>query len=257
MTRAAYLRVYVPADANERPVYGYVEPSLPWSRTLRSGRFGLLAEPLDDDGYVAEWRGEHYVCPRNARLRMLQGVVAFHAAYREAGGGYVIPEYTARLAADELDRIFSESPELRSHILTSAWHVPPRWFLAFDADEKEIIERRGHAGVRYRAAIEPATRRVRRARDAVEAAGFDSSITSEISELLEWVEAFPRNSMLELDYGSTALFFSESELVLDDSAELIAMSVQALERGDFMEAQQHYFELVGRWQEAMAVGQSS
>ncbi len=257
MTRAAYLRIYVPADTRERPVYGYVEPRVTHGRVLQSGRFGLLAEPLDDDGYITEWRSEHYVCPRHARLRMLQGVVAFHAAYREAGGTYVIPEFTARLAADELDRMFSESPETRSHILTSAWHVPPRWFLAFEGEEKEIKEIRGQTGIRYRAAIEPATQRVRRALTAVERAGFDRSITGEISELLEWLEGFPRNAMVELDYGSTAHFFSESELVLDDSAELISMSVEALERGDFMEAQQHYFELVGRWQEAMTIGQSS
>ena len=257
MTRAAYLRVYITADASEHPVFGYVEPTVTSTRVLRSGKFGLLAEPLDDDGYVAEWRGEHYVCPRNARLRMLQGVVAFHAAYRDIGGAYVIPEISARIAADELGRLFSERPNARSHILTSAWHVPPRWFLAFNADEKEIVEPRGATGVRYRAAIEPATRRIRRALVAVEAAGFDESITGEIAELLGWLDAFPRNSMLELDYATTAQFFSDSDLVLDDSAELVWMSVEALERGDFMEAQQHYFELVGRWHEAMAVGQNS
>ena len=188
---------------------------------------------------------------------MLQGVIAFHAAYREMGSAYVIPEYTARIAADELDRIFSESPNTRSHILTSAWHVPPRWFLAFDAEEKEILDGPGQIGVRYRASVEPAVRRVQRALSAVEAAGFDQSISGEIAELLEWIESFPRNGMLELDYGTTAHFFSDGDLVLDDSAELIRMSVEALERRDFVEAQQHYFELVGRWQEAMSAGQSS
>ena len=257
MTRAAYLRVYITADTTDHPVFGYVEPTIASARMLRSGRFGLLAEPLDDDGYITEWRGEHYVCPRNARLRMLQGVVAYHAAYRDMGGASVIPEYTARVAADELDRLFSERPDTRSHILTSAWHVPPRWFLGFNGDEKEITELRGGTSVRYRAAIEPSTRRIRRALAAVEAAGFDQSITGEINELLEWVERFPRNSMLELDYGTTARFFSDGDLVLDDSAELVWMSVEALERNDFLGAQQHYFELVGRWHEAMAVGQSS
>ena len=257
MTRAAYLRVYGPADATDQPVYGYVEPRVTSARILRAGRFGLLAEPLDDDGYITEWRGEHYVCPRNAKLRMLQGVVAFHAAYREMGSSYVIPEMTARLAADELDKIFSESPNVRSYILTSAWHVPPRWFLAFHADEKEITEVRGESSVRYRTNIMVGAQRVSRALGAVEAAGFDDSISGEIRELLEWIEGFTPNGLLELDYGSSAAFFSESDLVLDDSAELIWMAVEALERGDFIEAQQHYFELVGRWSEAMAVVHNS
>lgn len=256
MTRAAYLRVYLPADPSDRAVHGYVEPALTPTRTLRAGRFGLLAEPLDDDGYIAEWRDEHYVCPRTARLRMLQGVVAYHAAYRDLGGSIIIPEYTARVAADELDSIFTERPGLRSHILTSAWHVPPRWFLGFQPDEKEIIDSR-HMGVRYRAAIEPATQRIRRAVQAVEEAGFDESITGEIEELLEWVDSFPRNAMLELDYGTVALAFSDSDLVMDDSAELIWMSVEALERSDLLGAQQHYFELISRWHEAMAIGQNS
>ena len=256
MTRAAYLRVYAPADATEVAVFGYVEPRATGPRILRASQFGLLSEPLDDDGYITEWRGEHYVCPRNAKLRMLQGVVAFHAAYRDMGS-YVIPEVTARLAADELDKIFSETPSARSHILTSAWHVPARWFLAFHADEKEITEGRGAMSVRYRTNVHLAAERVRRACDAVEAAGFDGSTTAELGELREWIEGFGLNGMLELDYGSSAAFFSESELVLDDSAELIWMSVEALERGDLMEAQQHYFELVGRWSAAMAVGHNS
>ena len=257
MTRAAYLRIYVPADPADQSTREYVEPALGVARTLRSGKFGLLAEPLDDDGFMIEWRDEHYVCPRTARLRMLQGVVAYHAAYRHMGGALIIPEATARVAADELDRLFTERPETRSHILTSAWHVPSRWFLGFHADEKEIVDDRSSLGVRFRAAIEPATRRIRRALAAVESAGFDESITGDIAELLDWVESFPRNAMLELDYGTSALFFSDSDLVLDDSCELIWMSVQALERGDYLEAQQHYFELVGRWHHAMTIGQHS
>ena len=257
MTRAAYLRAYVPAENTNHPVFGFGDPRSIDPSTLRVGRFGLLAEPLDAAGFVTEWQGVHYVCPRNVRLRMLQGVVAFHAAYRGMGGAFVIPEPTARKAADELDEVLAETPHARSHILTSAWHVPPRWFLGFQADEKEVLEGATGLEVRYRTIVRTALQRVMRALDAVQKAGFDESISGEVGELAEWIDEFPSDGMLELDYGTAAGFFSDSDLVLDDSAELIWMAVEALEQGDFIGAQQHYVELASRWSEAMAVGHSS
>ena len=232
------------------------DPSI--RRRCAVGHFGLLAEPLDAAGFVTEWQGEHYVCPRNVRLRMLQGVVAFHAAYRGMGGAFVIPEPTARKAADELDEVLAETPHARSHILTSAWHVPPRWFLGFQADEKEVLERRH----RIRGSLPDDDQDCAATGDAWHSMRCRrlASMSRFRARLASWrsgLDEFPSDGMLELDYGTAAGFFSDSDLVLDDSAELIWMAVEALEQGDFIGAQQHYVELAGRWSEAMAVGHSS
>jgi len=258
MTRAAYLRMYLPADPAVTPERGLVDPEYPGDVDgLRYGRYGLVAESLEDDGFIAEWHGERWMCPRNARLRMLQGVLAFHNAYGDAGGHLVIPEATARVAADELERIRHDQPEIRSHILTSAWHVPPRWFLCFSPDEKELIDSAGHTCVRYRTSRSSAVVRVRRALDALHRAGFTRAITGDIEELFEWLEGFPDACMVELDYGSVAALFGDGQLAMDDSAQDILESVEALERGDLTKAQRRYFDLAGRWSSAMSVGQRS
>jgi hypothetical protein len=251
--------MYVPADPAETCERGWVDPEHPGdTNELRYGRYGLVAEPLEDDGFMAEWNGDRWMCPRNARLRMLQGVLAFHNAYAEAGGHLVIPEAMARVAADELERIRHDHPEIRSHILTSAWHVPPRWFLCFSPDEKEMVEVAGHPTIRYRTSQSSAILRVRRALDALHRAGFTRAITGDIEELFEWLEGFVLDScMVELDYASVAELFPVSQLAMDDSAQEIWESVEALERGDLTEAQERYFELAGRWSLAMSVGQHS
>lgn len=258
MTNAAYLRMYLPADPAESLERGYVDPEHPGSDTaLRYGRFGLVAESLEDDGFIVEWNGERWMCPRHARLRMLQGVLAFHNAYGDAGGNLVIPEATARVAADELERLRHDQPEIRSHILTSAWHVPPRWFLCFTPEDKEMVETAGHPTVRYRTSRVQAVSRVRRALDALHRAGFTRAITGDIEELFEWLEGFPDACMVELDYGSVSELFEAGQLAMDDSAQEIWDSVEALERGDLPGAQEIYFELAGRWSLAMAVGYHS
>jgi len=258
MTRAAYLRMYLPIDIADALGQGYVDPDHPGDPgAVRQGAYGLVAESLDDDGFLTEWQGEHWICPRHARLRMLQGVVAFHNAYGEVGGHLLIPEATARLATDELERVRRSQPGIRSHILTSAWHVPPRWFLCFSKEEKELVEVAGGTSLRYRAGRTAAVMRVRRALDALQRAGFTRAITGDIEELFDWLEGFPAECMLELHYGSVSGMFADGELVMDDSVEEMWESVEALERGDLSEAQNRYVELAGRWSIAMSVGQHS
>lgn len=257
MTRAAYLRVYMPMEIAGVSGRGYVDPDHPGEEgSIRQSEFGLVTE-TPDEGFIAEWFGERWTCPRNSQLRVLQGVVAFHNAYQGVGGHLLIPEATARLATEELDRVRRSQPGIRSHILTSAWHVPPRWFLCFSQDEKEVVKVASGLSVRYRTANSSATTRVQRAVNALRRAGFTNAITGNIEELLEWLGGFSAECMVELHYGSVSEMFAESELVMDDSVEEIWESVEALERGDLVEAQQKYVELAGRWSLAMSVGQRS
>ena len=78
MISTAYLRVYVDADgAEEMPRAEDVAGELP----IRSdGRF-IWNEPLSEDAFSTKWNGVEYVCPRNTRLRMVEGALAFSATY--------------------------------------------------------------------------------------------------------------------------------------------------------------------------------
>ena len=84
----------------------------------------------------------------------------------------------------------------------SPWHVPIRWFVLFDDDERRL--RRGRARPAPPALPRLPTRRaMRRAEDAVPV--LRRSDLGPIGELIldlhQWLAAFDPRSMLELDYG--------------------------------------------------------
>ncbi len=249
--RAAYLRVYLP----EREA-GRFDPHVDAGHggALVMGEFGVWRESLRNDAYVAEWSGHRWVCPRYPRLRMLEGLVAFRNAYPGVAGSALAPERVVRSAAAELERLYRVRPDARSHILTSSWHVPLRWFAAFDPVEREFVTRRdGTHTVRYRTTLGSALERLEDAADVLEEAGFDDAIVEPVHDLHEWLAEFPADAMVELDYGTVAESFSDGELALDETAADIAASLEALREGDFDLAGEHYAAAASRWAAAQAL----
>ncbi len=254
MIKTAFLRVYLPEDRlpvrylarvdhHEVPVY--------------DGLYGLIAEPMSEDGIVALWKDSRYVCPRTPRLRMLEGVLAVRRAYRQLGSAPVIPEDVGRAAARELEALREEDPGTRAHILTSAWHVPLRWFVPFDPMGKELVGRGTHASVRYRIAYGQAMNRIQRCLEILGSVDIPESIVSEVRELFDWLDDFPADAMVELDYGSVGAGFSETELIMDESVRDIWEALVSLEEGDWNSAGNAYSALVTRWAAPMAVSYSN
>ena len=240
MILSAYLRAYLTQTGSEpydvHPVSG--------SPRLHGNGHFLWVEPLGDDAFAVEWKGNKYVCPRYPRLRMLEGVLAFHNAFPNAG---LIPRGELVGATEELARLRDRGASVRSHILTSPWHVPIRWFIGFDAEDREIYEMHGHMSVRYRTVLGDAVDRVSKAAETIAGAGFESAVVGQVQGLESWLEAFPADAMLELDYAGVAQLFSEGDLVLDESAADAAASVRALEQGDYEEAGSFYSKIARRW----------
>lgn len=251
--RTASLRVYRP----EISLPGQTVSDLPVASHVASGTFGLLAESMRDDALLAEWHGDRFLCPRFPRLRVLEGLLAFHHAYADVGGDAIVPERVAVRAADELARLHDRHPSARSHILTATWHVPLRWFVAFDAGERELVSGPDGSSIRYRTSLVRATDRVASALDTLRGAGFDDVVTEELDELRAWLEDFPATSMVELDYGEVAGLFDESDLVFDESAGDVHASLDALDVGDLKTAGERYGEVVNRWAPLMAVTHSN
>ena len=217
MTKTADLRVYSPEVRGSRePVPAFVK------------RYGLLSEAEGEAPWTVEWDGRRLVCPRNLRLRVLESTVAFANALRGIGVG-LIPDDAAKAADRELRTYQVEHPGHRSHVLTSAWHVPVRWFVAFDPDEKE------------------------RAHSVLEQLGAFQAPAEELGQLSSWLEPFPEGSMVELDYSDVSDLFDPQELVFDDSCHLIQESVDALENGDMLRAGENYGRVVSRWAPAFSV----
>ena len=257
-TIAAYLRVYVPAERAEGPVLPHVmDRTAAEARVLRSGEFGLSAESNRDDAFVIERDGVRYVCPRNPRLRMLEGLLAFRHAYGDSIASALVPEEVADRAASELDRIHARFPGVKSHILTSPFAIPLRWFAVFDPAERELDDEADGVTIRYRTSLAEGLRRLRRAANIIEEAGFDESVVEQVGDVVRWLEEFPRDALVELDYGGVVSLFEDTDLVLDESAADIAASLDALERGDYEAAGEHYGQAAARWAHAHALAYAS
>lgn len=212
----------------------------------------MWQEPLDDDAFTAEWEGRSFACPRYPKLRMLEGLLAFHNAYPGLIGPTLVPEDVVRGAAAELQKLYDSDPAARSYILASPWHVPLRWFAAFRPDQREVLEGPGGPTIRYRTSRAQAIDHLERTVKVLTEAGFEDAVIDPVRHLTEWLEEFPGEAMLELDYGTVAGLFSEGELALDETAADIAASLDALEDGEFDRAGEHYVAAASRWAPAQA-----
>lgn len=245
MIYSAYLRSYLPAAGgatHDQHEGGGVR--------LRGNEHFLWSEPMREDVFSVTWQDATYVCPRSPRLRMLEGVLAFNNAFPDAA---LIPQGELVSASEELTRLRNQTPSAKSHILTSPWHVPIRWFIAFLHEERELYETSFGLSVRYRTLQRDAIARVGRAVQTVDGAGFDSSVVAQVQGLESWLEEFPGDAMLELDYAGVAQLFSEGDLVLDESAADAAASLLALELGNYDEAGSFYNAIARRWSRAQSL----
>ncbi|MEX1037485.1 MAG: hypothetical protein WDZ96_01355 [Acidimicrobiia bacterium] len=245
MTKTAFLRVYSPVGPHdEEPVPAFV-------RT-----YGMLSESEHDPSHAVEWEGKKMSCPRYLRLRVLESTVAFANSFQGMGTS-LIPEAAAEAADRELRSYRAQHPEHRSHVLTSAWHVPVRWFVGFSPDQREVYGDVDAPRVRYRSGIVAVRDRLQRAVDVLRKVGMIQGPTVEMEQLISWLAPFPAESMVELDFAEVSDLFPPEELVLDDSVSLVQESVDALESGDMMRAGELYGTVVTRWSHAYAVTFSS
>lgn len=247
----AYLRVYVPDDDGVL-LPDHVAPRLPQGGVIVSGTYGVWEESLREDALRLEFEGRAFVCPRYPRLRMLEGLLAFHNSFPGMGGSVLVPEEVVSRAAAELEAIHRERPDARSHILTSPWHVPLRWFAAFEPGQRELVQSEDGTTIRYRTRRDSASRRLTRATATLKKAGFDELVIDPVEGLTSWLDDFPGDAVVELDYGSVAELFGDTELALDETAADVAASIDALDAGDFDDASDYYAAAAARWALAQA-----
>ncbi|MDH5421110.1 MAG: hypothetical protein OEY55_04850 [Acidimicrobiia bacterium] len=252
MVKSAYLRVYEPEDSvtvsvDRLPVAAHISEDVTWSE------YGLIDEPLREDVLAADWKGHRYLCPRRPKLRMLEGVLAFHNAF--IGGEVLVPETIAATAAAELQQLKDREPEQRSHILTSPWHVPLRWFVAFAPADREIVQDDDRISIRYRTDRRTASKRLAKALKILEQVGMDDGVVENVRDFSDWIANFSSSSLVELDYGSVAELFEGSQLVFDESAAEVWESLVALGAKDWERSARMYNEVSGRWSHAASVTQ--
>jgi len=242
MIRSAYLRIYVPTSTvGPLPPFRDVAPG---SESIVQNSRYIWEEPIMSDGFYTEWNENQYVCPRNIRVRMIEGILAFARTYP------MMPTITESQRNDyvlELNRLRRETPHSRSHILSSAWHVPLRWFTAFRPTERDLYDGTSGPSIRYRATVGDAIDRVGWARTVLDASGFPEQVVERVQDLERWVAGFTANALVELDYGAVSASFPEGDLVFDESADDIRTSLLALEADDFDASRAAYERVARRW----------
>ncbi len=239
--KAAYLRVYTTdAGSSNESVPGFIHS------------VGVMGDEEHDR--VVDWEGRPMRCPTNLRLRALESTVAFANAFR---GSVIIPEETVRAADRALRDYHRSNPDHRSHVLASAWHVPVRWFTAFDPSERQLYESPSGMRPRFRTSMADARSRAMRALRVLEELGAFQAPAEELAQFIEWLDRFPGDAMVELDYGTVAELFEQDDLLFDDSCELVHASLDALEEGDMLRAGENYGRVVARWAHAYSLSFAS
>jgi len=256
----SYLRVYQPASvftAEEQAHWLHDRSDVDRSQQSAERRWlistSLPFEPVlapGEGAFVRKQNGEILVCPWRTRLRMLAGLIAFRGSVPEEVAEAFVPEESARNAARALARLDEDHPEVRSHILHANWHVPLRWFAAFDDAERILTEDKDGLRVRYETQLSTAAARLEKALGILEGSWIDATVTEAVRELLEWLAGFPEDGLFELDYGSVAQIFTHDELLEDHSSAEVWVCLDALAAGDVVRAGTVFGDLTDRWTEA-------
>lgn len=260
MIRTAYLRVYQPinsfSEQEKKRWMAYSEDgddaaSVGLRSWLVSAALpaGGLGAQLTEGCFVRRIAEKVFVCPWRTRLRMLAGLLAFRGSVPEEVADVFVPRDQAERAAHELAMMGESDPEIKSHIIHANWHVPLRWFAAFDPSERILIEDRRGLRVRYEATLADGQRRLARALEILDASAIDAGVVEAVRELSGWLEEFPGEGLIELDYAGVSAAFADDDLVNDQSAAEVWTCLQALATGDLQRAAETFEALSERWTE--------
>jgi hypothetical protein len=259
MVPAAELRVFQPLEAFPPQEQAW------WERYIVAGaphpvrpRYVNLATPAglgfvhpagEDGAHVKVVDGAYFVCPERTRLRVLAGLLAFRDAAPFEGAEAFVPKSEARRARKLLGRMRRRNPGEVAAIMQSPWHVPVRWLVLFDDDERRLGEDElGRLRLRYRTSVRRALRRAGQAIPVLRRSDL-GPISELLLDLHEWIALFDTRSLLELDYGSLCDFLTWDELDDDRSVREMGRALDALERREFPRSAEIYQGVLSHWAE--------
>ena len=160
---ASYLRVYEPLTAFDR------DRQMFWRRYVREGRAVAPIEgpgrqrtavlealgagwtrlpDLPDEAYVLEADDTLLVCPWNLRVRVAEAALSARDGVPSVLADAFVPPILAGQAKAIVEDWRSGARVLehgvpRVHEQIATWGVPLRWFVFVDAEERELVTRRG------------------------------------------------------------------------------------------------------------------
>ena len=260
----ASLRVYEPIDSFEvvdQLRWSQIAITSPtgWDEQVRSLKRSITNEPpnLKPDGaHVLDHEGKRYIAPWSTAARCWAALDDFKYTLPPSVIKFFIPQ----TIEDSINSTIDIVEDKVSHILTSTWNIPPRWFALFSPDERlRGVNEDGHFTI-SRTAISNAKSRCTFTHQAVLGAFGEGAVEGEVAELLAWLEIFDPKSIVELDYGGLATYLNyqliengEVGLEADTSIEDVTSSIAGLASGDGALAGRGYERLVSRWRRVSAL----
>jgi hypothetical protein len=259
---SAELRVFQPLDAFPVDERTYWERFIVGGGQLRPRRaayrqeigdhaLGILVPTEPDAASIRVVDDEYYVCPWRTRLRVLAAMLAFREAAPIEGAEHFITDRARRRAGRELARLRRRKPDAISFIMQSPWHVPVRWFVLFEDEDRRLEPVGDRHRVVYQTTIRKALRRADRAVPVLRRTDL-GPVADVIVELVEWLSAFDARSLLELNYAGLAAVMTWDELDDDHSAREIQDAITALGADELARAADVYQSVVTRWAELRA-----
>ena len=267
---AAHLRVYEPLAAFEG------EERRRWEQYLKAGNVPSVAGGMEmehvagvralvgrpprglpvvgEHAFVTEVDGVTLLCPWRTRIRACEASGDFRDVLPDELADAFIPRAVAEAAEDELEQWRLAHPDLHTHILTSTWQVPLRWFVLVEAEERAVslgspgigITRVSGRSLTYRTPMSRARRRTARALAVLRRTIDDGHVTAGVEDLGRWLEEFHPRSLVELDYGGLVHLLDDAELKQDESARDIGEALSALAEGDGERAGLAYARVTAR-----------
>ena len=284
---AAFLRVYEPLAAFDGPARRRWEAYVASGRAVApaegvarertaalravAGRPPRVVPAVEEQAFVTEVDGVTLLCPWRTRLRALEAVEEFTAELPDEVVRAFLPLEAVRAAAQELEQERLARPGERTAQLSSAWHVPLRWFVLVDAEERQVrlappggsgtggtsVDRLAGRGLVYRTAMSRARRRTAKALAVLRRTVEDGEVAAGLEDLGRWLEEFHPRSLVELDYGGLVHLLDDTALAEDQSAGDVAAALAALSSGDAAAATEAYARVTARMKALQAVESAS
>ena len=263
----ASLRVFEPLEAFD-PVDRLRWQSLSADHNSREEEQRLALERVvfpqppsarPDGAHILDLDGARYVCPWSTATRCWAALESFKGQFPPPLSHFFISPALEEVITSGMDFADERVP----HTLSETWVVPPRWFSIFTPNEREIGSDQHGPFSRARTTIALAKTRTQRAHEIVVGAFGVGPVEQEIENLLEWLEIFHPQSIVECDYGGLATYLNKSliengepGLNADTSIEDVNRSLAGLAVGDGALAGQGYERLVRRWRRVAAYEQA-
>ncbi|MHA7275451.1 hypothetical protein [Arthrobacter sp. HLT1-21] len=185
-----------------------------------------------------------YYCPNQLAVRTSLAAESLGQTIRGPLVDVLLPEAATDAHQARLDPETVAETTAKLHTRSATWGVPFSWFVLIHEDDlTEVIEDGGKVRtVRVAAAAHQCIERAKHAMASLAIAAPELDLLDDLTDIIEWLQLFRLDAVVELDYGPVA------DLVFPDESPMdVRMGIECLSEGDMTGAAASYRRLASRW----------